>query len=122
MSLRNATVVLTYEVEGSLAVPGSYEYKERTTSGNILPEEQRLFIIRRSENCPCFMRVRLGETFVNWAISEDGRPSRKDGGFRAYKAYTFWLKMNDVQKLNYHVGKYALDMGATSFDFIINEE
>jgi hypothetical protein len=123
MSLKNATVVLTYAVEGSLASPGAYEYKERTTSGSILPEDQRLFIIRRSEDCKCFQTVHLTEAFVNWAISDEGRPSRRDGGFKAFKAYTFWRRMSDMQRLNYHIAKYVADMNATGgYDFIVNEE
>jgi hypothetical protein len=120
MSLKNASVVLTIVIDGALALPGSYEYREKTTSGNILAENQRLFIIRKSKNCDCYKRVTLGESFVNYAISDDARPD-KEGGFKAFKAHTYWKKMDDVQRLNYHVAKYASDMGAINYTFLINE-
>ena len=121
MSLKNASVILSYELEGSLASRGSYDYKERTTSGSMLPEDQRLFINKPAENCKCSMRIHLNEAFVNFAISDESRPNRNSGGFKAFKAYTFWRKWNDVQRLNYHVAKYATDMGAINYQFTVNE-
>ena len=121
MSLRNATVILTYKLEGSIASPGSYDYRERTTSGSVLPESQRLFIVREPKNSDCYQRVHLCEAFVNWAISDDGRPGKK-GGFKDFKAHTFWRRMGELQRLTYHVIKYAHDMGATEYTFEINEE
>lgn len=122
MSLKNSTVILTYEVLGSLALPGQYEYKERTSTGSILPEDQRLFTTRKSKDCECFVRVTLNEAFVNHAISEEGRPDRNRGGFKDFKAHTFWRKWSDTQRLNYHVAKYATDMNAVNYTFNVNEE
>jgi hypothetical protein len=121
MNLKNAQVILTFPVLGAIATPGSYEYKERTTTGNVLPEDQRLFIARKCETCPCHQRIQLGDAFVNWAISDDARPKR-DNGFKSYKAYTFWRKWNSEERLIYHIAKYAIDMGATEYEYTINLE
>lgn len=122
MSLKGASVLLIMKLEGAIAIPGSYEYKEKTTSGSILPEEQRLFTIREVQDCECTKKTVLGEKFVNFAISDEGRPERREHSFKSFKAHTFWRKMSDIQKLNYHVAKYAADMGATNYTFLINGE
>ena len=121
MSLKNASVILTYKLVGSLASPGRYDWKERTSSGGIIPEDQRLFIIKEAEECDCFQRTTLSEAFVNWAISDEARPERKNLGYKNLKAFTFWRKMNDTQRLAYHVAKFASDLGAHDYEYTVNE-
>jgi hypothetical protein len=117
MSLKNSTVTLTYQLGGVQTTYGSYEYKERTSSGNILEEDQRLFTLKQPTYSDCHMRVLLGEAFVNYAISDEGRP-RRGGNF---KAYTFWRRMSETERLHFHIYKYVHDMSGEHFDYQIQE-
>jgi hypothetical protein len=117
MSLKNSTVVLTYDIGGTQTTYGSYEYRERTSSGNILDEDQRLFVLKQPTYSDCFIRVTLGEAFVNHAISDEGRPRREGNN----KAYTFWRRMSEAEKIHFHIRKYVQDMNGEHFDYQIQE-
>jgi hypothetical protein len=116
--IKNATVVLTYKIDGALTHAGKYEYKERTTSGNMIEEDQRLFTLKDPQNSECYKRVTLSEAFVNHAISEEARPTRAQD----IKTYTFWRKMSNANRLAYYVAKYVSDMGGTEYSYNILEE
>lgn len=117
MSLKNSSVTLSYPIAGVLTTYGSYEYKERTSSGNILEEDQRLFILKQPTYSTCTKRVLLSEAFVNHAISDEGRP-RREGNF---KAYTFWRRMSEAERLHYHILNYVRGMGGEHFEYNIHE-
>lgn len=116
MSIKNASVALTYKVAGAQLSLGKYEYKERTTSGSVLPEDQRLFATKHPVDSDCYKIVNLHEVFVNNAIhSEDGRPKRVGN----YKAYTFWLRMSEEERLHFHIAKFVHDMGGYEYKYQI---
>ena len=117
MGLFNANVTVTIPQPGILTSSGSYEYKEKTTSGSILPVEQRLFIFKKPTYSNCFRKTELSEAFVNHAISDHGRPAISDG----YKAHTFWKKMTQLERLHFHIAKYASDFGSSNYSFKIHE-
>jgi hypothetical protein len=115
MSLKGATVVLTMRLQGDQLNYGKYDYREKTTTGSILEADQRLFITKKAKYSDCNKVVHLGEAFTGYALSEDGRP-KKDHNF---KAYTFWRKMTDAEKIAYHVSKYVGDANGIGFTFNI---
>ena len=117
MNLYNATVSLTYKLSGAIVSLGCYDYKERTSGGGIIPENQRLFVSKKPEYSECYKRVELNEKFVNWAISDEARPEKESN----YKAFTFWLKMNDFERLLYHIIQYVRNFSDKEFTYHINE-
>jgi hypothetical protein len=117
MSLKNASVALTYNIRGAQLASGKYEYRERTTQGKVIEGEQRLFTIKKPEISKCYISMTLGEHFVNHAISDEGRPKREDG----FKAYVFWRKMSETERLHFHIHKFVHDMGAEIYEYSILE-
>jgi hypothetical protein len=115
--LKNSTVSLSFKINGVITKYGQYDYRERTTGGSILPEDQRLFVINRPQYSDCYKRVQLTEFFVNHAISDDARPDKNDN----FKAFTFWRKMTDEQRLEFGIAKYVADMGGVGYNFQILE-
>ena len=115
--LKNASVALTYNVRGAQLTYGKYEYKERTTSGGLLEEDRRLFYIKRPAYSHCFVNTTLHESFVNFAISEESRPRRED----SFRAFTFWRKMTETERLHWHIAKYVGDMGSSDYTYQILE-
>jgi len=118
MSLKNSSVILTYNVGGMQTSYGRYDYRERTTSGSILEEDQRFIIKKEPEYSDCYKRINLSEAFVNHAISDEGRPERHGN----YKAYTFWRKMSQTQRLAFHIDRYVKSMGGSNYTYDILEE
>ena len=118
MDLKNASVVLIFKILGSQLSYGKYEYRERTTSGNLLSEDRRLFVIEPRVLSDCHKQVNFSERFVNHAISEEGRPHRNEN----FKAHTFWRRFTQEQKLGYHIAKYVGDMYGEDYSFNIQEE
>jgi len=115
--LKNATVSLSYQVLGSQLTRGSYEYRERTTTGSLLEEDRRLFITTRPKNSECKIVVNLCEAFVNHAISDDGRPNRDE----SFRAHAKWKKMSDTERLQWHISQYVEAMGSSSYEYQIME-
>jgi hypothetical protein len=115
--LKNATVSISYKVLGALLMSGKYEYRERTTTGSPLEEDRRLFFTKRPKLSDCKIVTTLSEAFVNFAISDDGRPSRED----SFRAHTFWRKMTDQERLHWHIAKFCDDRGSTDFTYQIQE-
>ena len=113
--LKNAIVTLTYHLGGAILTYGKYDYKERSSNGSIIDEDRRLFYTKRPTYSKCYMKVTLRETFVNLAISDEGRPKRGD----SFKAFTFWRKMTQTERLHWHIAKYAGDMGSSDYDYQI---
>jgi hypothetical protein len=113
--IKNSTVVLTYKLLGTLIAYGRYEYKERTSSGKILDESQRLFISKSPEYSNCYKKVTLSSLFVNTAISIKSRPDREEN----FKAYVYWKTMSEEDRLHYYIHKYVMDNNATEYDYMI---
>lgn len=117
MNLTNATVTLTYQLGGVLTSRGCYEYKERTTKGSVLPEDQRLFLVKRATYSNCFKKTELGEAFVNHAISNFSQPTIGE----SYQAHIHWKKMSDKERLEFHIGKFVYDMNSFEYEYQIHE-
>lgn len=113
--VRNSTVILLYFISGQQLSYGVYEYKERTTSGKIIEENQRLFTINKPEYSNCFKKVHLGTSFVNNAISIESRPKRDEH----FKAYVYWKTMSEEERLHYHIQKYVDDNNALDYNYTI---
>ena len=116
MSLKNASVTLNFTRVGVQTSYGRYEYKERTTSGSVLEDDQRLFVDKQPEYSKCYQVVHLNESFVNHAISDLGRPDRHGN----YKAFTFWRKFSEEDRLLYHIAQYVSDMRGEDYSFQIH--
>jgi hypothetical protein len=113
--LKNSTVILSFKLPGTLISYGRYEYHERTTSGKILDESQRLFISKIPIYSNCYKRVELSSTFVNMAISIKSRPRRDEN----FKAYVYWNTMSEEDRLHYYICKYINDNNAFEYDYMI---
>lgn len=117
MSLKNATVSLSYRVQGALLNHGQYEYKERTTAGGLLEEDRRLFVTKRPIYSDCHMMVNLSEAFVNHAIDDESRPDREE----SLKAHGMWRKMTDAERLQWYIAKYVENFGSSDYSYQILE-
>lgn len=115
--LENASVSLTYRIEGTLKSRGKYEYRERTSNGNVISDEERLFTKERPKFNDSSVTVTLNEDFVNMAISEEGRPKRNQSN----KAFTFWNKWTEKERLHWHINKYVMDRGGHEYKYQILE-
>jgi hypothetical protein len=115
MSLKNASVALSYQLPGSLKSPGQYDYQERTSKGNIIDDKQRLFVKEAPLYNDCHQVVNLCESFVNHAISVESRPRRN----QSFRAFTFWNRMTEEERLKWHIARYVSDMNATEYKFEI---
>ena len=115
MSLEDSSVALTYKIGGAQLAYGKYDYRERTTTGGVLPESQRLFVVKPVVDSDCYIRITLPESFVNYAISDEGRP-RREG---SYKVYTFWMRMSQEERLHFHVARYVFDRHGENFSYQI---
>ena len=114
--MEDLSVVLKLDIPGQQVSYGKYEYKERTTKGSVLPEDQRLFTIKKVENSDCYRKVILSNSFCRYAISDEARPTRNDN----YKAYVFWRKMSTRERLLFHIAKYVSDCNASTYKFEIS--
>ena len=120
MSLKNSSVTLSYEIAGVLTSRGEYEYRERTTSGSLLSENQRFFIKKPAQYSNCYKRVILSEKFVNWAISDEARPTR-EGSYIEFRAWHSWIRMTEQQRLEYYIKQYVNAFRGTNYQFNIHE-
>lgn len=116
MSLKNSEVLLTIGLAGAIATRGKYQainklddqgkkvfIIERNPDGGMEKTEAlRLKTLQLPSNHDSSLNTKLGSDFVNFAISDDGRPKSVSAGV--------WSKMTDMVKLNFHVRKYAEDL------------
>lgn len=116
MNYKNAEILLSVTLAGKLTSRGKYNAVnkldengkkvvaiERNSVGAIEKNEViKLQTIQLPSYAESSSNTKLGTAFVNFAISEDGRPKTISAGM--------WNKMKPSMRLNIHVKKYAEDM------------
>jgi len=113
MNPNETKVVLSYHIVGAQLQYGEYNYIEKTSSGDMLPESRRLRIIKEPVYDPCIKKIVLGPEFVKHALSS--RPHYTEN----FEVYKRWGKMSDEQRLDYHIRKFVYDQGATKYEYEI---
>lgn len=128
MNYQNAEVSLTVVTEGPIALRGKYEVAPKTDE-----QGKQIFSIEKNDKgeivrdavyalkttqLPKFNETNFATTlnnnFVQWAISEDGKPRKVSA--------SHWKILPAKVRLQYHIKKYVTDLyGNAEFRYTILE-
>jgi hypothetical protein len=128
MNYQNAEVTLTVKTEGPIALRGKYESSpkvdengkpvfsiEKNDKGEIVKDP--VYAVKTIQ-LPKFNEAShsttLNNSFVKWAISDDGKPRKVSA--------THWKNLTPKMKLQYHIKQYVVDLyGQAEFEYTILE-
>lgn len=103
MITNETKVVLSYPIAGTQLSYGKYNYVEKTSKGNLLPERKRLRVLSHPQHSPCKKQIVLGTAFVQHSLK--ARPYASQNMY----AYTHWNTWSDQKKLEFWVREYVKD-------------
>lgn len=129
MILKDSQISLTYYVGGeTLKKRGVYTVADVTVKNAFTKNE--VFILNKPSQTverPVFdkaqMSVTLSSSFIENCLT---RPEKPEGtNFHRWlrtpmgQLYQDWKKFSDVQKIEYHIKQYVIDMGGESYSYQI---
>lgn len=103
MITEETKVVLSYPIAGTQLSYGKYNYIEKTSTGDLLPERKRLRTIEPPQDAACRKQVVLSSAFVKHSLKM--RPYASQNIY----AYTHWKTWSDKKKLEYWIKEYIKD-------------
>ena len=129
MKYQESEISLSVIIAGELASRGKYEARQKVDEkGNKMYEMwknpydgtfERLPVIQLrttqlQTQKDCTHCTKLNNSFVQWALSDDSRPKDVSAGY--------WNKMNEKNRIHFHVRKYVQEMfGDVKFSYTILE-
>ncbi len=92
-------VALSYQIAGAQLLRGDYYYDKKL----------KVFITKEyPKEDKCLVRVKLNNAYCTYHMSEEARPDRSSNA----KAHSRWRIMTPMDRLKWHIVKYAYDCNA----------